>query len=285
MYSSNLAFASIQNDFLRLDYLTSLGPRVVGLYVNGMQGNLLAETPEIHWPTPHGEYFLYGGHRLWTSPEDVFCTCPENGLDVIEGDGQVILKSPVDACGLEKEMAISLEKSCVHVSHKVTWHGEKEVSFAPWAISQVRLGGMAIFPFSNSDGLLPDRNIVLWPYSELSDPRLELHDDLILVHAYATGKPFKIGSFNSKGWIAYTVGDTLLIKRFSVDTNGRYPDRQCDVELYVNDSCIELETLGALQFLQPGSSMTHDETWEILTGEYPLTLACARDIDKQLFQS
>jgi hypothetical protein len=285
MYSSNLPFASLQNEYLQLDYLTSLGPRILGLYANGVQENLFAETPDMHWPTPHGEYHLYGGHRLWTSPEDVFYMCPEEGLDATESEDRVILKSPVDASGLQKEMSIKLENNRVHVSHKVTWHGEKEVIFAPWALSQMRLGGRAIFPFSNSEGLLPDRNIVLWPYSELNDPRLELLDDLIIVHAYGIGKPFKIGSFNSNGWIAYNLGEALLIKRFTLDIDGSYPDRHCNVEMYVNDLCIELETIGALKKLQLGSSMTHDETWEVLVGEFPFTLENARDIIKRLSQS
>lgn len=285
MYSAHLPFASLQNEYLRLDYLTSLGPRIVGLYVNGVQENLFAETPDMHWPTPHGEYHLYGGHRLWISPEDVFYMCPEEGLDVTNSDDGVILKSPVDASGLQKELAITLASNRVHVTHKVTWHGKKEVAFAPWALTQIRLGGMAIVPFSNLEGLLPDRNIVLWPYSELNDPRLELHDDLILVHAYGIGKPFKIGSFNSKAWIAYNWGDALLVKRFTLDMDGSYPDRHCNVEIYINDLCIELETLGSLQNLQPGSSMTHDETWEVISGQFPFTLESARDINKKLSQS
>ena len=31
--------------------------------------NLLAETPDIFWPTPDGDYYLRGGHRLWHAPE------------------------------------------------------------------------------------------------------------------------------------------------------------------------------------------------------------------------
>jgi hypothetical protein len=285
MYTHNLPFASLQNDHLRLDYLTSLGPRVVGLFVNGQNDNLFADTPKMHWPTPHGEYYLYGGHRFWTSPEDTFYMCPEKGLGLMEGENQVILKSPVDASGLEKEIDIKLENNKVHLMHRVSWHGEKQITFAPWALTQMRLGGMAILPFSKVEGLLPDRNIVMWPYSEFKDPRLEMHDDLILVHAYGTGKPFKIGTLNSTGWITYILSDVLLVKRFTTDLKGPYPDRNCNVETYVNDSCIELETIGTLQNLEPGSSLTHTETWEILSGKYPATIDGARDISKQLSQS
>ena len=285
MMYSNLPFASIQNEHLRLDYLTSMGPRIIGLYVNGVNENLLAVTPDVHWPTPHGEYYLHGGHRLWTSPESLYYTPPEEGVEIIEQGNQLLLKSPVDAAQLQKEIAIDLKDNKVHLFHRVTWHGEKPVTFAPWALTQLRLGGMAILPLSQVEGLLPDRNIVMWPYSEFKDPRLELHDDLILVHAYGIGKPFKVGTFNTVGWIACTFGEALLIKRFTMEPEGNFPDRGCNVETYISDSCIELETLGALKVLEPGASMTHDETWELLRGEYPATLESARNLRMQLFES
>ncbi len=68
MAASPLPYSSIQNHFLKLDYLTTTGPRIVGLFAAGIGGNLLAETPDVHWPTPHGEYYLQDGHRLWTAP-------------------------------------------------------------------------------------------------------------------------------------------------------------------------------------------------------------------------
>jgi len=44
-----LSFASLQTEHLRLDYLTTTGPRIIGLFVNDVDGNLLAETPNVHW--------------------------------------------------------------------------------------------------------------------------------------------------------------------------------------------------------------------------------------------
>ena len=64
MASALPPFASIENRFLLLDYLATTGPRIVGLYASGVPGNSFAETPDVHWPTPHGEYYLRGGHRL-----------------------------------------------------------------------------------------------------------------------------------------------------------------------------------------------------------------------------
>lgn len=282
---SSLPFSSIENEFLRLDYLRTTGPRIIGLYFHGVEGNLLAENPDVHWETPHGEYYLHGGHRLWTAPEDPFYTCPEESLHVIEENDRVILKSPVDESGLEKEMTIRLDQNCVHLTHRVTWHGEDSIELAPWAITQLRLGGMAILPFSRRQGLQPDRNLVFWPYSDIKDERFQLQNDLMLLQGESAKSAFKVGNRNSEGWVACALEDALFIKRFPVPEAGNYPDLGCNVEAYIKDICIELESLGQLRTLNAGEALTHEETWEILAGEYPATVETARKICMQLSQT
>jgi hypothetical protein len=284
MTVSSLPFASIENDFLRVDYLTTTGPRIIGLHAKGVEGNLLAETPNVHWSTPHGEYYLRGGHRLWTAPENPFYTCPDDDVKMIAEKDAVILRSDIDASGLEKEIAFRLDENCLTLTHRVTWHGNDSIELAPWAITQLRLGSIAILPQSNVEGAQPNRKLVFWPYSKIRDARLELHDDLILIHGRAAEQPFKIGSNNPYGWIASMFGSALFVKRFSVDHTQKYPDMGCNVEAYVKDSCIELETLGALRILNSNESVTHEETWEVTAGDYPPTLESARTIIKQLSQ-
>ncbi|MBK9926491.1 MAG: hypothetical protein IPP66_14545 [Anaerolineales bacterium] len=276
MSESRLPSASIENEFLRLEYLITTGPRIIGLYPMGVDGNLLAETPDIHWPVPHGEFYLRGGHRLWKAPEDSFYNCPEDGVTVIEGNG-VTLRSPVDPSGLEKEIAVRLDGHRVHLSQKITWHGDKPITLAPWGITQLRLGGMGILPLSSKDGLAPNRNLVLWPYTSLKDDRLELHDDFILLHGTASEQAAKIGNCNTHGWIAYAMGNALFVKRFGVE-EGALPDLNTNVQAYVRDVCIELETLGALKTLRNGESVTLNETWEVTVGEFPANLETARII-------
>jgi hypothetical protein len=138
---------------------------------------------------------------------------------------------------------------------------------------------MAVLPLCSSEGLAPNRNLVLWPYSQIHDARFELHDDIILVHGQAATQAFKIGNLNQHGWIAYTLGKILFIKRFSFDKSQSYPDMGCNVEAYVKDVCIELETLGSLVKLNPNESVTQEEIWEVITDtEYPATIESARAI-------
>jgi len=281
MPASSLPSTSIENEFLRVDYLTTTGPRIIGLYAKGVEGNLLAETPEVHWATPYGEYYLRGGHRLWTAPEDPFYICPEGHVEVITKKDEVILRSDIDASGLGKEISFRLENNCVILSQQVTWHGKEPIEIAPWGITQLRLGGIAILPQSASDGLAPNRNLIFWPYSEMKDDRLELYDDLILVHGRASGKAFKIGNYNPHGWLACLFENALFVKRFSAAPRN-HPDLGCNAEAYVKDVCIELETLGPLTTLGPEETVTHNETWEVTAGDYSLALETARRISKQL---
>ena len=71
----------------------------------------------------------------------------------------------------------------MHLSHKITWHGDVPISLAPWGITQLPLGSMGILPMPvDGYGFTPNRNLVLWPYTSLNDERLELHDDFVLLH-------------------------------------------------------------------------------------------------------
>lgn len=282
MTASPLPYASLENEFLRLDYLTTTGPRIIGLYARGVEGNLLAETPQVHWPTPYGEYYIQGGHRLWVAPEDPSYICPDARLQVTVEKDTVHLQSEVDASGLAKEITFHLNENCVVLTHQVTWHGKEPVELAPWAITQLRLGGVAILPQPCSDGLLPNRNLVFWPYSQINEARLALHDDLILIDGSAAEQALKIGNYNSHGWAAYLLRDALFVKRFSVEPMHHQPDMGCNVEAYVRDVCIELETLGPLRTLKPKETMTYEEVWEVTAGQYSITVEDARIISRQL---
>jgi hypothetical protein len=278
-----LPFASIENEFLRVDYLTSVGPRIIGLYSKQASVELLAPSPDVHWPTPHGEYYLYGGHRVWKAPEDSFYNCPEDNVTVIAETDRVTLRNAVDASGLQKEISFCLDGNRVLLTHQITWHGQEPIELAPWTITQLQLGGVAIVPQSDTSvGSMPTRSLALWPYASLNDPRLELHDDLILVYGTADQKYFKAGSYNPFGWAAYMLEKALFIKRFPTYDFRALPDMGSNVETFVWDSYLELETLGKLTSLDPGESVSFEETWEVIPGEYPITYETARTIVKQL---
>jgi hypothetical protein len=265
----------LENRFLAVDYLAQAGPRLVRLLPAGSDQNLLAELPDMTQATPYGEYHFFGGHRLWHSPESMPRSyLPDNeGLQVEHlQDGSVRLTQPVEAgSGLQKAMQLHLapDAPLLTIQHSLTNAGLWPVECAPWAITQLKLGGLAILPQQASvpaPQLLPDRTMTIWNYTRLQDPRLHLGDDFILLEAASRLPPCKIGVPDPQGWLAYLIDEVLFVKRFTHLPDLSHPDSSCDTEVYCNDRFIELETLGALLVMQPDQTVTHTETWQLYTG-------------------
>ncbi len=268
---------TIGNDHIRVEYLAAAGLRVVRLFVanSACSENFLAETPAVSWDTPYGPYFLRGGHRLWHAPEGVpRSSLPEpRDLDIEAFSDGVRLSQPAEPeTGIHKELELRLDgdRPVLTVKHRLCNDGMWPVELAPWAISQLALGGVAILPQPTGPidphGLRPNRQMVLWPYTTLTDPRLELHDDYWLVHGRPQRPPCKIGYLNRHGWVAYLRNGLLLIKRFRPDEDLPHPDSGCNVEIHCGDTCLEMETLAPLYNLAPGQSATHVEQWEFFSG-------------------
>jgi hypothetical protein len=264
--------AVLENQAIRLEYLTTTGPRIVRLSYKGSD-NLLGDIPDITWDTPYGKYFIRGGHRLWIAPELPEKTyAPESPhLEVKEIPAGVILAGRAETgSGVRKSIRIELEadRPVVRLTHSIVNENTVPITFAPWVITMFRQGGTVILPqpVGNADphGLLHNRLLVLWPYLRLSDPRLTLRDDFILVKAQPALPPVKLGYANKAGWMAYWLDGILFCKRIeAVQPVRSYPDAGCNAETYCNDRFVELESLGMLSTLEPGLEVQLTETWEL----------------------
>jgi hypothetical protein len=270
----------LKNGFLELEYLTG-SLRISGLTPAG-KTNLLADLGDLApVPTPYGDFYFRGGHRLWHAPESMPRTyIPDPGeLKITELTNGVFLEERIEpGTGIRKQIEILLDPGSptVRLTHTMVNEGLWPVELAPWAITQLRLGGTAILPMPAGDadpaGLLPNRQFSLWPYTRIDDPRLRLDDRIILFIAHALLPPFKIGYFNPHGWLAYWLDGVLFRKTFEIRESVAHPDNNSNAELYCNDRFVELETLGLLTTLQPNESITHLETWEIFSGLDPLPM-------------
>ena len=261
----------LENAFLQIEYLTN-SLRIVGLTPAG-KANMLADLTDLSpISTKYGDFYFHGGHRLWHAPEAMPRTyIPDIGeLTITEIPGGVLLESPTEAgTGIRKGMEIRLaaDQPSVTLTHTLANDGLWPVELAPWAISQFRLGGTVILPMPvgnvDSSGLLHNRQISLWPYARINDPRLKLDDDFVLFQAEAALPPFKIGYYNPHGWMAYWLDGILFRKTFEARPGLKYPDNNCNAEMYCNDLFVELESLGSLTVIEPGQSIIHKETWEL----------------------
>lgn len=265
-----LATGSLSSPFLRLDYLAQAGPRLVRLIRAGTTTNLLAEMPHIQWDTPYGKYHLWGGHRLWHAPE-VFprSSLPDDAGLQVEAlpSGVRLIGAPESPTGMRKivEVVMSPERPSLFIQHILVNEGLWPVEVAPWAITALPVGGIAVIPHQapKSNGRQPDRHIALWPGTLWEDCRFRFYNEALLVEGRPGQPPGKIGLRTYQGWMAYARDDSLLIKYFDASLPGAYPDRDCNAEVYVEASYIELETLAPLRILEPGQSAIHRETWVV----------------------
>jgi hypothetical protein len=267
---------TLANGRVRLDVLEGAGPRVVRLLAPGGE-NLFVEMPAKAWRTPQGLYQIRGGHRLWHAPEAYPRSYqPDNeGVVIAEVPGGLRLEQPAEpATGIAKAMTITLAEGAARatVRHELRNEGLWAVELAPWAISQLRPGGTAIVPLGAREpqpGPLPDRGLALWPYTRWGDARLVLADDYLLAEARVGMPPAKVGCFARAGWCAYLLRGTLFVKRFAPRPGRPHPDMGCNVELYLDQYNLELETLGPLTRLAPGEAVVHTEQWELHVGVRP----------------
>jgi hypothetical protein len=254
-----------------VEYLTD-SARILGLTPAG-KTNMLADLPDFHTiQTLYGEFHFRGGHRLWHSPEAMPRTyMPDNeGGTANQLPDGVRVEMPAEPwTNIAKAIEIRLnpERPQITVRHELRNDGAWAVEFSPWALTMFRLGGVGIFPQPQGNvdeaGLLANRQLSLWPYTQIDDPRLCLRNDFYLLHATPSLPPVKIGYFNPHGWMAYWIDGSLFVKRYDASSIARYPDNGCNTESYCNDKFVELESLGPLDLVAPGQTAVHIELWEI----------------------
>jgi hypothetical protein len=241
----------------------STGPRILGLLVDGV--NLFAVLPDATLEGPDGERFRFlGGHRLWVAPEvpSITYRSDDRACSVTELEDGVRVEAPEDGAQLAKSIAARRDSPGWIVDHVVRNASKRSMTLAPWAITQLRTGGEALLPISpREEGPQADRSLVLWPYSDLADPRIGFGHDEVRIDAARSGPPLKLGAAPSDGRVGYRFRNYHFEKRIDVNPDATYPDRGAAVQVYLCDEFCELETLGPLEAVPPGGAVTHREHW------------------------
>lgn len=266
----------VANGSVDLVATLDFGPRIIRFGFTGGANLFLEDTEKTivsggdrFAPVGGGSWHIYGGHRLWSSPEaEPRTTYPDNEPVVWEAlaDGIVLTPPQEKWTQLQKQMEVRLDAATGHVTvvHRITNVGPWAVTFAPWALSVMAPGGRAIVPqVQRETGLLANRIVAVWSYAKMNDPRVTWGDRFITLRQDPTMPPFKIGTNNEDGWAAYHNGGDLFVKRYEHRPEGTYPDYGVSFETYTNEQFLELETLGELKPVAPGETVQHTETWEL----------------------
>jgi hypothetical protein len=272
----------LANNEVELVILTAVGPRIISYRrIVGSQhkpgSNILGEHWDAGIDTPLGRWKPYGGHRLWAAPEAMPETYyPDNSpVSVeIENDYSLRLTSHVEiGTTLQKELRVTLDQtgSRVTIEHLITNCGTSTKELAPWGLTIMRSSGTAILPQEpnrpHSEELLPARPLVLWYFTDLTDPRYTIGKELIELRIDPDrADPQKIGILNKQGWAAFQSEGELFIKEFPYHPEALYPDYGSNNEVYTAGNFMEIESLGPMTLLDPGESLTHEETWHLRHG-------------------
>lgn len=277
----------LSNGVIELVIPLDVGVRIVHFGFVG-EGNEFYRDDPLVIPADRDTWQLYGGHRLWLAPEQAGrTTVPDNEPIAVVNHGDFLrLIQPREALtGIQKEIDLYLnEGASVGVIHRVRNNGVHYATLALWALSVLRAGGTAIIPLpprgSHPQDLLPTSRLALWAYTDLADARFHFGSKYLFVRQdQAAVTPQKIGAFVPSKWVAYANGDHLFVKQFDIMLGATYPDLGSNVEVFTNAGILELETLGSLISLPPGSSAEYRERWSLVRDVPPI----ATDADADQF--
>lgn len=271
---------TVTNGLFEMYITIEKGPRIIKFNPIGKE-NIMFEDIDRIMNNPKGslapyydaddEWFIYGGHRFWVSPESWPETYyPDNEKVDVEICGNSVMLCPPTQrfTGLFEKLVLTFSEvsMTVSVKHILENRGESPKECAIWAITVLSQHGLCVVPQSDEKtGLLSNRTLMLWPYTDLYDSRLCLGNRYIALRQDTDAKcSLKFGINNRDGEIYYFNHGYCFKKSFITDHKHLvYPDNGCSSEVYTNRLFLEAESLGALVSLHPGNKTTHTEIWQL----------------------
>ncbi|HRX14593.1 MAG TPA: hypothetical protein P5087_06240 [Eubacteriales bacterium] len=210
------------------------------------------------------KWLQLGGHRLWRSPECDECYLYDNTAaeTVLFDNGAEFTAKRGDGLIFSIKIEFLTENSA-RVTHTAKNTADKAVNLSLWGITALRHGGKILIPLDTTDtGLLPNRNIVFWSYTDINDNRLRYTNNGIEISADKNLKPLKVGAYNKSGKIFYADRNIIFTKSFDAEQTEKYPDFGCNIECYTDGAIIEMETLSPKTVIKPNETAVFQEIWQ-----------------------
>lgn len=245
----------------RMVVTAGFGPRILHLDIdNGRNILFVDHERKLH----RQDWFIYGGHRFWVSPETEATYNPDNAPCQVNQGNDIFTVTQYDVLSkLEKSITISARNDRFHVTHTLVNRGDLLYTGALWALTCVLPEGTVFFPWG-SVGDWDIKKIQYWQkwpgqISDIGSSQYVQGKDLFLIRP--TGEKGKVGTGGYEGFIGVTNQNYTFIKKYARDPAGNYPDDNCAIECYTCQDFIELETLSPLYTLQPNVPYRHNEEW------------------------
>lgn len=222
---------------------------------------------------PGAFWNIYGGNRLWVAPHNFpLAFYPDNeavNFEILENGARFMPKPRIETgVRIFTEVRLDRVSAQVNIAHRIENIGRESKEMAAWSITSVDAGGLEIIPQPLSQtGVLPNRHISLWPYTDMRDGRVTWGSRYIfLKHDAGRKTPIKIGINNEDGWACYLNKGLCFITMYDHDPKAEYSDFGVSFETFADDRMVEMETMSPLKIVQPGEWVEQIETWRL----YPL---------------
>ena len=270
---------SISNGVIEAYVTVDIGPRIIRFGYVGSQNFMhdgrdeftaLGDEVFQNYFGKGKEWENLGGHRIWTSPESY----PETyypDLDpvayTVSSNGAIFTPPAETENGMQKILEVKMDPDDTNMQVVMTVKNicDKDLDFAIWGLSVCAKHGNLIIPMNDNDtGLLANRNMSIWPYTDLSNDRIYFGKRYVTVRQDVNMGPMKLGFDLNRGTAYYVLNDEVFCKHH--DTNhpcGRYPDNNCSFETYTNQVFIEVESLSEQKVVKPNDKIELTESWSL----------------------
>ena len=273
---------AVTNGVIEAYVSIDVGPRILRFGFVGGQNMMQNEVDRAtqwkgaEYDAYYGEgtvAYLYGGHRIWITPERAPETYyPDNEpVEVTYTDNGVCFTPDVQRRNdiqLSLEIVMHPEKAEMQVFNRVKNMRDEAREFAVWTVSAMNLGGLEIIPHSTlNSGYLPNRVLSLWSYSKANDPRFYNGERYMSFRQdpAAIGSAFKLGTNNVGGKVVYALGDEVFRKEYAPhDPSKRYEDGGVSFETYISAGILEMEALGPVERVGAGETAELSEKWSLV---------------------
>ncbi len=273
---------AVSNGVIEAYVSIDVGPRILRFgFVGGqnmMQNDLdrVSQWKGAAYDAYYGEgtvAYLYGGHRIWITPERAPETYyPDNEpVEVTYTDNGVCFTPPAQRMNdvqLSLEIVMHPERAEMQVFNRVKNLRDEDREFAVWTVSAMNLGGIEILPHSTeNNGYLPNRVLSLWSYTNANDCRFFNGNRYMSFKQdpSASGPSFKVGTNNVSGRVIYALGEDVFRKEYaSHDADKKYEDGGVSFETYINARILELEALGPVERVAAGETAELAEKWSLV---------------------
>lgn len=227
------------------------GARITSLRHAGVE--LLTQTGASNYADAVGSTFWPSPQTWpWPPPAEI-----DNGRYAVSIDARFAItlqgeSNQHTSLKVGKVFSADLKREALAFEYTMTNTGPEPVKWAPWEITRMPATGLAFWPTGGEpSGLQP-----------MVSQAAAAHTWCDPVRTAGEGKLFADGV---GGYLAYVVGDRLLIKQFQDQSPSAMAPNEAEIELYVNPdhSYIEVEQQGAYASIAPGQSLRWQVTWYV----------------------